>query len=210
VIKSLIKNICYKLYKIGKFEDIRISGIEHRKNLSAMAIISETAHVSNEAHVINSRGDNSKIKIGEGSRLMGHLFTFDHGGEISIGDHCFIGPLTRIWSADKISIGNRVLIAHNVNIHDNISHPIDAELRHKEFVNFVQTGKHDHVDLKPNAIVIEDDVWIGFNSIVLKGVHIGRGAIIGAGSVVTKDVDPWTINVGNPLRCVEKLSPQNI
>ena len=140
---------------------------------------------------------------------MGDLFTFHHDGEITIGDYCFIGPLSKIWSAKKIIIGNRVLIAHNVNIHDNISHPINSELRHQEFVEFIKTGIHEAVDLKGQDIVIEDDVWIGFNSIILKGVRIGRGAIIGAGSVVTKDVEPWTINVGNPLRCVEKLQPQN-
>jgi acetyltransferase-like isoleucine patch superfamily enzyme len=45
----------------------------------------------------------------------------------------------------------------------------------------------------------------GFNSIILKGVKIGRGAIIGAGSIVTKDVESWTLNVGNPIRSVKKL-----
>jgi acetyltransferase-like isoleucine patch superfamily enzyme len=51
-----------------------------------------------------------------------------------------------------------------------------------------------------SPIVIEDDVWIGFNATVLKGVTIGRGAIIGASTVVTKDVPPYAIVVGNPQR----------
>jgi acetyltransferase-like isoleucine patch superfamily enzyme len=94
-----------------------------------------------------------------------------------------------------------------VNIHDNISHPIDADIRHQEYMNFVETGIHDQTDLKGRDIVIEDDVWIGFNATILRGVRIGKGAIIGACSLVTKDVEPWTINVGNPLQCIKKMNP---
>ena len=52
--------------------------------------------------------------------------------------------------------------------------------------------------------MIEDDVWIGFNAIILKGVRVGRGAVVGAGSVITKDVEPYTIVVGNPQRVTGK------
>ena len=61
------------------------------------------------------------------------------------------------------------------------------------------------LEIDNKEIIIEDDVWIGFNSIILKGVKIGRGAIIGAGSIVTKDVEPWTLNVGNPIKAIKKL-----
>lgn len=56
-------------------------------------------------------------------------------------------------------------------------------------------------------IVIEDDAWIGFKSVILKGVRIGRGAIVASAAVVTKDVDPWTIVAGNPAKVVEVLKP---
>jgi acetyltransferase-like isoleucine patch superfamily enzyme len=59
------------------------------------------------------------------------------------------------------------------------------------------------VDIASQEVIIEDDVWIGFNSIILKGVRIGRGAIIGAGSIVTKDIAPWTVNVGNPIQSIK-------
>jgi len=55
--------------------------------------------------------------------------------------------------------------------------------------------------------VIEDDVWIGFNAIILKGVRVGRGAVVGAGSVITKDVEAYTIVVGNPQRVTGKSLP---
>ena len=77
------------------------------------------------------------------------------------------------------------------------------------FMKIIITDMQKH-DLNAQEIVIEDDVWIGFNSSILKGVKIGKGAIIGSNSVVTKDVESWTVNVGNPLRCIKKLTPVNI
>ena len=63
-------------------------------------------------------------------------------------------------------------------------------------------------DVIRKPIVIKDKAWIGFNSIILKGVTIGEGAIVGAGSVVTKDVPPYTIVAGNPARIVREI-PEN-
>ena len=209
MLKSIIRFICHKIYILGKFEDQRIYAENRKHALAQRSVIHETAFLSEGAAIYNSSRPKESITIDSGTRLMGDLFLFDSGGSISIGKDCFIGPLSKIWSAGNIKIGDRVLIAHNVNIHDNISHPIDARERHKEFVDFIKSGIHSHTDLKAKNIIIEDDVWIGFNCIVLKGVTIGRGAIIGAGSVVTKDVAPWTVNVGNPLRCVAVLDPVN-
>jgi acetyltransferase-like isoleucine patch superfamily enzyme len=205
MIKKIIKRICHTIYSLGRFEDLRLKGEERIRGISQIAEIHSTVWISEESVISNRSRPKGNIKIDANSRIMGDLFLFDSGGQINIGKDCFIGPLTRIWSAKKISIGNRVLIAHNVNIHDNISHPIDSEVRHDGYVNFGKTGMYGDADLKAKEVVIEDDVWIGFNSIILRGTTIGRGAIIGAGSVVTKDVDPWTINVGNPLRCVKRI-----
>ena len=67
----------------------------------------------------------------------------------------------------------------------------------------------DHgFDLQAKPLTIGDDVWIGFGAIILGGVSIGRGAIIGAGTMVTKDVPPFTIVVGNPMRIVRKLDDE--
>ncbi len=129
---------------------------------------------------------------------MGQLFLFDADGEISIGRDCFVGDDSRIWSAKSVKIGDRVLIAHNVNIHDSISHPLDSKTRYEAFIDFRKTAKFSDVDLKAKEIVIEDDVWIGFNSIILKGIRIGKGAVIGAGSVITKDVPEYAVVAGSP------------
>ena len=207
MIKRLIKKVFYFIYKVGYFESVKIEKDIREKRLSEIAIIEENVWISNNAIIINNSHPRHNIRIGKNSRFMGNMLLFDACGKIEIGEDCFIGPDTRIWSAKNISIGSRVLIAHNVNIHDNISHPIDADIRHQEYMNFVETGIHDQTDLKGRDIVIEDDVWIGFNATILRGVRIGKGAIIGACSLVTKDVEPWTINVGNPLQCIKKMNP---
>ena len=59
--------------------------------------------------------------------------------------------------------------------------------------------------VKTKPIVIEDDVWVGFNSIILKGVTIGKGSIVAAGSVVSKDVEPFTVVAGNPALVIKKM-----
>jgi acetyltransferase-like isoleucine patch superfamily enzyme len=82
--------------------------------------------------------------------------------------------------------------------------PIDAVKRHEVFVEHFTIGMQFH-DLKSREITIEDDVWIGFNSTIMKGVKIGRGAIIGANSIVTHNFETWTVNAGNPFKMIRKL-----
>ena len=99
-----------------------------------------------------------------------------------------------------------MLISHGANIHDNNSHPISATLRSQHFEAIARTGHPSgHLEISAFSVKIEDDAWIGFNSVVLKGVTIGEGAIVGAGSVVTKDVAPWTIVAGNPARVIREI-----
>jgi acetyltransferase-like isoleucine patch superfamily enzyme len=141
------------------------------------------------AMIYNIRGQRSAIKVGAHSTIAGELLTFRHGGQIDIGQWCYVGEGTRIWSAEHIQIGNRVLIAHNVNIHDTNSHPLNAHERHHHFSEIVRHGHPAMIHtIESSAIHIGDDVWIGFNSIILKGVDIGEGSIIAAGSIVDKDV----------------------
>lgn len=153
----------------------------------------------------NIQGDKALIKVGANSHVLGQLLIFAHGGEIEIGDDCYIGEHARVWSAKKIHIGNRVLISHNVNIFDSLTHPISATERHQQFLTIVTKGHPKKIDLSEDSVFIHDDVWIGAMSMVLKGVTIGEGAIVGAGSVVTKDVPPWTIVAGNPAQIIREI-----
>ena len=90
--------------------------------------------------------------------------------------------------------------------HKEESHPIDPVERHKHFVHIIQKGYPRDIDLKSKPVVIENDVWIGCNSVILSGVKIGQSAIVGAGAVVTKDVPSWTIVAGNPARIIRRIT----
>lgn len=155
------------------------------------------------AEILNILGDRDAIRIGANTVVAGQLQTFGHAGHIEIGDWCFIGPGSRIWSSASVRIGHRVLISHNVNVHDTNSHPVDAVERHAHYVSIVERGHPRQIEsIVAAPVVIGDDVWIGFNSIVLKGVTIGRGAIIAAGSIVTRDVPEYSLYVRD--RVVER------
>lgn len=148
------------------------------------------------------------IRIGGSSIIQGELLVFRHGGRISVGQSCFIGHGTRIWSASAIRIGDRVMISHSVNIFDNLTHPLEARKRALHFEQISTTGHPAVIDLGERPVHIEDDAWIAAAAIVLRGVTIGRGAIVGAGAVVTRDVPPFSIVGGNPARHIRYLSAE--
>lgn len=157
------------------------------------------------ARIINNLQDDHAIEIGEFTHIKGELLTFGHGGKIKLGQYCFLGEQSRIWSSQSILIGDRVLISHNVNIFDNNTHPISAKQRHQQFKEIITTGQPKNIALSEKAVTICDDVLIGCMAIILKGVTLNQGSIIGAGSIVTKDVPPWTIVAGNPARIIREI-----
>ena len=110
-------------------------------------------------------------------------------------------------AADKVEIGAGVLIAWGCSIVDHNSHSIEWKLRENDTKLWIQGLKEwDHVKVAP--VKICDHAWIGFNSIILKGVTIGNGAVVAAGSVVTKDVAPYTVVGGNPAKVIRVLSQE--
>jgi acetyltransferase-like isoleucine patch superfamily enzyme len=154
-----------------------------------------------------NRHERDSITVGVGTHIRGQLFTFGHGGHITLGSYCYVGENTKLWSATRLSIGNRVLIGHNTSIFDSDTHPLNARERHRQYVEIITKGHPTQIDLREEPVTIEDDVWIGSNVVVLKGVTIGQGAVVGAGSVVTEDVPPFVVVAGNPARVVRELSP---
>jgi len=113
-----------------------------------------------------------------------------HGKEhISVGDSCSINAFVHIWGTGGVEIGDRVMIASHVAI-SSLTHDHSRQsMRHAPVVQ--------------KKIVIEDDVWIGSGAVILPGITLGQGAVVGAGAVVTKDVPPWAIVVGNPARLLK-------
>ena len=162
--------------------------------------------LTSSARIIDTRrGNVARIHIGSHCYIGGELLVFAHGGEISIGDWCFVGPGTRIWSGSSIQIGNRVLISHNVNIFDNLTHPLNPQDRHLHFLEILTKGHPQDIELGDLPVIIEDDAWIGAGATVLRGVRIGKGAIVGAGAVVTRDIPQLSVVAGNPARIVRRL-----
>lgn len=168
-------------------------------------------------------------KLGKGASMMNKVYVHvDDGAEVTIGSHFAISsgdntnPLcgnTRcsiyvakdaklkigswcgisggcLMATDNISIGNHVNIGANCIIVDGDMHNLDWRLRHKDRFS------KDPVPFKKRPIVIGDDVWLGADCIVLKGVAIGARTIIGAGSVVTKDIPADCIAAGNPCKVI--------
>jgi acetyltransferase-like isoleucine patch superfamily enzyme len=162
---------------------------------------------------IRQKSDHLRIKIGENNNLACNLILESDEGFIQIGNKCFINGGTDIISRSSIVIGDFVTIAWNVTIYDHDSHSlnhlerrndIEQQLLDDRAGDFIKNKLWSVVSTRP--IIIGNDVWIGMNATILKGVTIGVGAIVAAGAVVTKDVDAWTIVAGNPAKCVKQLN----
>lgn len=153
---------------------------------------------------IIQRYGRSRIEIGAGAVLRSWprsnplipnhpvvLATRSEQAVIKIGADCgFTG--TTIVSAERVEIGDRVLVGANTTIVDTDFHPLTPEGRLEDMSN----GKH-------REVIIHDDVFIGMNCLILKGTEIGEGSVVGAGSVVTGQVPPRTIVAGNPARIIK-------
>ena len=197
----------YQLYKkLMRLIDYG-SRVERYETALKSATIHPSVKLLPNATFINLKNDPSLIRVDENSIILGQLLILPYGGKIEIGKDCYVGLDSRIWSADSVKIGNRVVISHNVNIHDTDSHSLDPNIRKQHYIA-IRSGGHpetDAFDIKSKAIQIEDDVWIGFNSTILKGTKIGRGSIIASSSVVTKDVPEYVVVAGNPAKVVKEI-----
>ena len=142
-------------------------------------------------------GDNAEIRTSATSNLIGinrrtTLSTHHQNAQIKIGDNCGMSGVV-IGAKESIIIGNHAVIGANVLITDFDWHAIDAAARNK--------GESS----KSRPVTISDNVFIGTSTIILKGVHIGENAVIGANSVVTTDIPANVIAAGNPCKIVSKI-----
>ena len=137
------------------------------------------------------------ITIGEGTFVMHHtmlhVFNFRDLPQagITIGKNCFLGEFNvvrgqgGVYIGDDVYTGPMVQILAVNHVYDDPDRPIRQQ------------------GITAQGIVIEDDVWIGANTVVLDGVTIGKGSVIGAGAVVTQDIPPYSIAVGAPARPIK-------
>ena len=111
------------------------------------------------------------------------------GARISIGDHTFINYGLSISAYKQVRIGRHCLLGHHTFIVDRNEHGVE----HREVVP------------APKQVIIDDHVWIGSRVVILPGVFVGHHSVIGAGSVVTKDIPANCLAVGNPARVVRRF-----
>lgn len=183
-------------------------GIFKKKNITPQytCILGEKSVIYPEARIDNIKSDKNSIVIGSNTHIRGRLLIYPSGGKIKIGDYCYFGEGGNIWSACNIEIGNNVLIAHNVDIFDHDTHPIDPKERHEHYKTIITTGhSSSKINWNEKPVKICDNAWIAAKSIILKGVTVGECAVVAAGSVVTKDVEPYTIVAGNPAKKIGEV-----
>lgn len=129
---------------------------------------------------------------------------FNYGSHTFIGDNFFANFNLLVMDDGKIFISNNVMIGPNVSLLST-NHPLIADER----IRLRYPDGHVSMSEFAGEIHIEDDVWLGANVSVLDNVTIGKGAVIGACSVVTKDIPAGWLAFGNPARCIRPISPQD-
>jgi galactoside O-acetyltransferase len=143
------------------------------------------------------------LRVGDRS-LIGARVCYDRvGASVSIGERTFIGKST-IVTAERVTIGDDVLISWGVTIVDHDSHSLDWTLRANDMLDWAE-GRKDWTHIPIAPVLVGDKAFIGFGVSILKGVTIGEGAVVGARSIVTRDVAPWTLVAGNPARFLKNL-----
>jgi len=135
-----------------------------------------------------------EVVLGEGVSICGtvvpvELVTYT-SGRIEIGNHTFINYGSSIAARASVKIGSYCHLGHYIFVMDNDQHDV---VRHMELP-------------RSDPVIVEDHVWIGSKAIVLPGVRIGSRAVIGAGSIVTKDIPPRCVAAGNPARVLRHLT----
>ena len=145
------------------------------------------------------------LSIGEDSIVHADVSFEETGGKIQIGSRTFIGR-SHLICYRSLVIGDDVIMSWGVTIVDHDSHSINWMDRRNDVREWGE-GRKNWEQIAHAPVVVSDRVWIGFNVSVLKGVTIGEGAVIGACSVVTQDIPPYALAVGNPARVIRALSP---
>jgi acetyltransferase-like isoleucine patch superfamily enzyme len=168
--------------------------------------VSDEALLGVDAWVVNLLDDPARLKIGARSVVRG-IIRIERRGYVSIADHCYVGDDVVISAHAGIDIEADVLIAHGVQIFDNVTHPPDADERARHY-RAILAGEPYDAAIPASPIKIERNAWIGMNSIIMRGVHIGARAIVAAGSVVLDDVPPDATVGGNPARPVRHAAAE--
>ena len=190
------------------------------KRLKKQKLLDEFTDLSKDSHygggfsvdIRFPQRDHIYLKTGDHCIVEGKFYFETPGGYIQIGDRVHIGGSSFI-SINEIIVEDDVTIAWDCLFYDHNSHSVDWEERkydtEQEYAD-ITAGRNSIASknwsvVKSAPIRVCSKAWIGTGVKVLKGVTIGEGAVVAAGSVVVKDVDPWTMVGGNPAQVIRQL-----
>lgn len=166
-------------------------------------------NVMPEATVLFADGScREDIELGEYVTLYGTLFSQSHG-KILMGDNTRLGRGSIIRCVEKVVVGSFTAIADNVVITDNGNHPIDSVFRRKMKLDTLGGDMRMWKHSEHAPVIIGENVWVGENSRIQRGVTIGDNAIIAAGAIVTKDVPANSIVAGIPAKVIKYIDAEN-
>lgn len=149
--------------------------------------------------------ESKAMVVGAHCTMDGVHFALGEKGRLEIGDYCYFTNAVLLCELE-LRIGNYVVIGWNATIADTDFHPIAHAERIADAIACSPLGKgHPRPEVLRRPVIIEDNVWIGPNATILKGVRIGSGAFVEAGSLVTKDVPPRARVLGNPAQIIGQV-----
>lgn len=191
--------------------NIHLKAYENNIYISKSTILNDDFKI----HFYVKPENRNYVHIGNKCLLNCDIYFESNKGSVLIGDNVYIGE-AKIISRENVTIGNDVTMSWGITIYDHNSHSIywedrkrDNEIQYNEALRGTLVDDKDWSNVISEPVVIGDKVWIGFDTVVLKGVTIGEGAVVGARSVVTKDVDPYTVVAGNPARVVKRIGEKS-
>jgi acetyltransferase-like isoleucine patch superfamily enzyme len=158
-------------------------------------------------NVFKIRGaPNCDLVIGMNSICEASVAFEREGTMVTIGDRSFLGR-SLIDAARGVTIGSDVLVSWGVTVADHDSHSLNFQDRQNDVIDW-RSGTKDWSRVAIAPVTIGNKAWIGFGVSILKGVTIGEGAVVAAGSIVTRDVAPWTLVGGIPAKFIKTVPNQ--
>jgi acetyltransferase-like isoleucine patch superfamily enzyme len=153
------------------------------------------------------RVSGNQLSVGEDSIIHADISFEESGGKIQIGSRTFVGR-SHLVCYRSLIIGDDVIMSWGITVVDHDSHSIEWEKRQNDVRDWGK-GQKDWQHIAHAPVVIGNKAWVGFNVSILKGVTIGEGAVIGACSVVTRDIPAGSVAVGNPARVIRSRNPSS-
>jgi len=199
ILRKLINNIKYKKH-LKHLNKSFVHGEGFCESKIYKYIPSQLLNIK----INNTTNDPNKIKFGSFCNVSCNI-TLNNKGSIMVGDYVFMNHVT-MRIDHHLHIGSHNFFGPGVKLWDTNNHPTSASKRYRQSVelayDFPLSKSYESIG---NSIIIGDNVWIGMDALILGGVQIGDGAIVAAGSIVTKDVKEFTMVAGSPAKYIKEI-----